>query len=208
MNVVMLIASAFSLFSNSTPLSEPRMALAGDYVEARTASVFAGACHINSELMTSGRDAVMAWQFNGGIRVMAVVSSTANLSDQTAARKSEMVIDGSASKSLSDAALAAILVRDGSALGQVVSVRRAAITFSHEDREYKVECPGFASLDVQGLPNDDCCKQPNLVWYEPLVKLNGRKVGYTVDAEYSGGKIADSWEREDENGAFYGAFVY
>lgn len=208
MNVVMLIASAFSLFSNSTPLSEPRTALAGDYVEARTASVFAGACHINSELMTSGRDAVMAWQFNGGVRVMAVVSSTANLSDQTAARKSEIVIDGSASKSLSDAALAAILVRDGSTLGQVVSVRRAAITFSHEGREYKVECSGFASLDVQGLPNDECCKQPNLVWYEPLVKLNGRKVGYTVDAEYSGGKIADSWEREDENGAFYGAFVY
>ncbi len=46
MNVVTLIAAAFSLFSNSTPLTDPRMPLTGDYVEARTASVFAGACHV------------------------------------------------------------------------------------------------------------------------------------------------------------------
>jgi hypothetical protein len=208
MNVPVLIAVVFSLFSNSSPLTAPRPPLAGDYVEARTASVFAGACHVNGELMTTGRDAVMAWQFNNGVRVMAAVSSQANLSDKTAARKSEIVIDGSASKSLADAALVSILSHDGSALGKIVSIHQAAITFSHEDREYKVECPGFAALDVQGMPNDECCKQPNLVWYEPLVKLIGRKVGYTVNAEYSAGTIGDSWQREDENGAFFGAFGY
>ena len=35
--------------------------IVGDYVEARTASVFAGACHYNGELVTTGRDAIMAW---------------------------------------------------------------------------------------------------------------------------------------------------
>ena len=33
----------------------------GDYVEVRTASVFAGACHFNGEVTTTGRDALMAW---------------------------------------------------------------------------------------------------------------------------------------------------
>ena len=33
---------------------------AGTYVEARTASVFAGACHYNSELVTAGREALLA----------------------------------------------------------------------------------------------------------------------------------------------------
>jgi hypothetical protein len=139
---------------------------------------------------------------------MAAVSSEDNLSNQSAARKSEIVVDGSVNKSQTDAALRAILVRDGAALGRIVSIRHAAITFSHVEREYKVESAGFASLDVQGMPNDECCKQPNLVWYEPMVKLIGRKVGYTVNAEYSAGKVGDSWQREDENGAFYGAFVY
>jgi hypothetical protein len=208
MNVVTLIAAAFSLFSNSTPLTNPRMPLAGDYVEARTASVFAGACHVNGELMTTGRDAVMAWQFNDGIRVMAAVSSEDNLSNPSAARKSEIIIDDSSSKALGHRDLTAILARDGSALGKIVSIRHAAITFNHEEREYKVECSGFAAMDVQGMPNDECCKQPNLVWYEPLVKLVGRKVGYTVNAEYSAGRVGDSWQREDENGAFYGAFLY
>ncbi len=41
--------------------SQANVALTGDYVEARTASVFAGACHFNGEVVTTGRDAVMAW---------------------------------------------------------------------------------------------------------------------------------------------------
>src|SRR6478735_7691951 len=38
----------------------------GDYVEARTASVFAGACHYNGEFVTTGRDALLAWNFSKG----------------------------------------------------------------------------------------------------------------------------------------------
>ena len=38
----------------------------GDYVEVRTASVFAGACHFNGEVVTAGREAIMAWSFSAG----------------------------------------------------------------------------------------------------------------------------------------------
>jgi len=38
----------------------------GDYVEVRTASVFAGACHYNGEVTTTGRDALMAWNVTSG----------------------------------------------------------------------------------------------------------------------------------------------
>ncbi|MCA1632087.1 MAG: hypothetical protein LC774_17540, partial [Acidobacteria bacterium] len=38
----------------------------GVYVEARTASVFAGACHYNGELTTAGREAVLAWSVKEG----------------------------------------------------------------------------------------------------------------------------------------------
>src|ERR687886_1985957 len=79
----------------------------GDYVEARTASVFAGACHYNGELTTAGREAVLAWNvtsgsWNGvdlaGVRAVAVVGSEANLADSAAARRSELVVDSSASE--------------------------------------------------------------------------------------------------------------
>src|SRR5438309_10483065 len=78
----------------------------GDYVEVRTASVFAGACHYNGEVTTTGRDAMMAWnvasgKWNGvdltGMRVIAVVSADDNLSNAEAGRRSELIMDKSAS---------------------------------------------------------------------------------------------------------------
>src|SRR5713226_10694247 len=77
----------------------------GDYVEVRTASVFAGACHYNGEVTTTGRDAMMAWnvtsgKWNGvdltGVRAVAIVTSEVNLSDRDAARRSEIIIDSKA----------------------------------------------------------------------------------------------------------------
>jgi len=142
------------------------------------------------------------------VRVMAVVSCTGNLADASAARKSEIVIDGSIGQAQTNAAMTAIAAHEGPMLGKIVSVRHGMVSFHHADREYEVESPGFAAMDVQGMPNDECCKQPNLVWFSPLSHLISRKVGYTVNAEYSAGTIADSWQRGDENGAFYGPFAY
>jgi len=213
MNIPVLLAAVLSLFSypSQPPRAQVPVApapLSGDYVEARTESVFAGPCHVNGEVMIGGRDAIMAWQFNSGVRVMAVVSSDANLSEPSAVRRSEIVIDNSATRAQADAAMAAILAHDGSALGKIVSVRHGVVSFHHADREYEVESPGFAAMDVQGMPNDECCKQPNLVWFSPMAHLTSRKVGYTVNAEYSAGTLADSWQRGDENSAFYGPFAY
>src|SRR6266850_7262474 len=78
----------------------------GDYVEVRTASVFAGACHYNGELTTSGRDALIAWNVKSGawrgidltgVRTVAIVSSDVNLADNNAARRSEIIIGENAS---------------------------------------------------------------------------------------------------------------
>jgi hypothetical protein len=73
------------------------VSLRGDYVEVRTASVFAGACHYNGEVVTTGRDAMMAWNVTSGkwqgvdlagVRVLAIVSADANLGEANAARQS------------------------------------------------------------------------------------------------------------------------
>ncbi len=208
MSIHYFLATLLSLFP-----SNPH----GDYVEARTASVFAGACHFNGEVVTTGRDALLAWQFKSGswrdtdlsgVRVMAVVSSKANLGDASAPRTSEIVIDTSATRAQADAAVDAIRAHAGLSLGKIVSIRRASIAFRHQAGEYRVDSPGFGAMDVQAMPNDECCKQPNLVWYSPLVHLTNRKVGYTVNAAYTAGTLGEPWQRGDENGAFYGAFAF
>ena len=188
----------------------------GDYVEVRTASVFAGACHFNGEVTTAGREAIMAWSFTSGSwngtdvsgkSAVAVVSSDENLENASASRRAEIILDASASHDQKVAILNALKAKYADTLGEIVSVRSAPISFRHEGKSYEV-ASAQAAISVEAMPNDLCCKMPNLVWYNPLVQLGQRKVGYTLKAAYSGHEVGDTWERSGENSAFYGGFSF
>src|SRR3954470_7770854 len=118
-------------------------AIKGDYVEVRTASVFTGACHFNGEVVTAGREAMMAWNFTSGhwnktdlsgLKAIAVVSADANLENANAARRSEIILDNSASHDQKVALLEVLKSRYTATLGEIVSVRSAAINFKHEGK--------------------------------------------------------------------------
>jgi Protein of unknown function (DUF1326) len=209
--LAIIVAVSALVFSSQAE----NVSLRGDYVEVRTASVFAGACHYNGEVTTTGRDAMMAWNVTSGswqgvdltgVRAMAIISSAANLSDTNAARQAEIVIDKAASRSQSLAMLNALKEKYAASLGKIVSVRNAAISFVREGRTYAVAADD-AAINVEAMPNDLCCKMPNLVWYTPLVGLENRKVGYTSKALYSGNAVSEPWSRSGENSAFYGSFA-
>ena len=191
--------------------------LEGEYVEARTASVFAGACHYNGELTTAGREALMAWSVQegswggvdlAGLRAVAVVGSEANLTDSAAARRSELIVDSAASEAQAKALARAVEGAYGRVLGRVVEVRRAPVSFSADGKSFRVFAPGAASLEVDAMPDELCCRMPHMVWYAPLVPVEARKVGYTRTAAYAGGAAGDAWQRTGENGAFYGTFSF
>ena len=207
---VVVAVTAFVFSSQAESVS-----VRGDYVEVRTASVFAGACHYNGEVVTTGREAMMAWNVTSGkwqgvdlsgVRVMAIVSSDANLGDKNAARQSEIVID-SPSRSQSLAMLNALKEEYAASLGNIVKVRNAPIKFVREGKTFAVAADD-ATIDVEAMPNDLCCKMPNLVWYTPFVGLENRKVGYTTNAAYSGNTVGEQWSRAGENSAFYGSFSF
>jgi hypothetical protein len=216
-----ILSCALLLLAAAAPAISPKAnsnnKVTGDYVEVRTASVFAGACHYNGELVTTGRDAVAAWSFTSGsydgtdltgVRAAAAVTSDANLGEQLAARKVELVVDSRATEAQAAAVRSLLAAKCGAQLGQIVAVRRAPISFAHVDRKYDIKVAGFASMAVEPMPNDECCAQPNLVWYSPLSPCENRKVGYTEHADYTAGTLADRWQREGENSAFYGAFSF
>lgn len=209
--LAMIVAVSALVFSSQAE----NVSVRGQYVEVRTASVFAGACHYNGEVVTTGRDALMAWNVTSGkwqnvdlsgVRAMAIVNSKSNLSEPNAARQSEVIIDASASREQAKAMLSALKEKYASSLGEIVEVRNAPITFEHKDRAYTVKADD-ATINVEAMPNDLCCKMPNLVWYKPLVGLENRKVGYTINATYGGRKVTEPWSRSGENSAFYGLFA-
>jgi uncharacterized protein DUF1326 len=209
--VIAMVAAVCGLFFSS---HAENVSLRGDYVEVRTASVFAGACHYNGEVVTTGRDAMMAWNVTSGkwqgvdltgVRAVAIVTADANLSEEAATRQSEIIIDAKASSAQSSAMLDALKQKYAATLGDVVTVRTAPINFERHGRSYAVAADD-ATINVDAMPNDLCCKMPNLVWYRPLVGLENRKVGYTAKAAYSGKSIGTPWSRSGENSAFYGTF--
>jgi len=209
--LAMIVAVSALVFSSQAE----NVSMRGEYVEVRTASVFAGACHYNGEVVTTGRDALMAWNVTSGkwqnvdlsgVRAMAIVSSKSNLSEANAARQSEVIIDAAASPEQSQAMLSVLKEKYASSLGEIVEVRNTPITFEHKDRSYTVKADD-ATINVEAMPNDLCCKMPNLVWYKPLVGLENRKVGYTINATYGGHKVSEPWSRSGENSAFYGLFA-
>ena len=209
--LAMIVAVSALVFSSQAE----NVSVRGEYVEVRTASVFAGACHYNGEVVTTGRDAMMAWNVTSGkwqnvdlsgVRAMAIVNSKSNLSEANAARQSEVIIDAAASREQANAMLSALKEKYASSLGEIVEVRNAPIAFEHKDRTYTVKADD-ATINVEAMPNDLCCKMPNLVWYKPLVGLENRKVGYTINATYGGRKVTEPWSRSGENSAFYGLFA-
>lgn len=138
---VMMVAICALVFSSQAE----SVSLRGDYVEVRTASVFAGACHYNGEVVTTGRDAMMAWNVTSGkwqgvdltgVRVMAIVTADANLSDDQAARTSEVIIDAQASDAQSRAMISTLKQKYAASLGSIVTVRSAPISFNHSGRSY------------------------------------------------------------------------
>ena len=213
-----LLCCVLGLLISATRPTSPASSspISGDYVEARTASVFAGACHYNGELVTSGHEAVAAWSFSSGkwndvdlsgVRAVAAIGSDANLGLEKA-RKTELVVDSSASDAQVDAVASLLKQKCGERLGEVVSVRRSSVVFTHIADEYRVSADGFAAMSIRPMPNNECCAQPNLVWYSPLSPLAHRKVGYTQSASYAAGTISDTWQRAGENSAFYGALSW
>ena len=173
----------------------------GDYVEARTASVFAGACHYNGERVTEGRSAVLAWNIAGGsfkgidlagVRMVAAVAGDENLAEPGRAHRSELVIDAPTDAQRT-AAAGWVKAQLGERLGTIVGVKPMVITFKREAGETTVSAKGVAAMSVRAMPDAACCAQPNLVWYEPMMPVTGRRVGST-------------WQRSDENSAIYGTF--
>jgi hypothetical protein len=209
-----LASLATTVAASLSAHSSPPAPITGDYVEVRTASVMAGPCHYNGELVTVGRDALLAWNFTAGsyrgtditgVRAIAAVTADDNLIE-TAAHKTELVVDPAATGAQVAALTALLHAKCGTQLGTIVSLRRAPISFDHTATGYQVNAPGMATFRVEYRADDTCCVQPNLVWYDPLCPLEHRKVGFTDHASYSGNS-APPWTRNGEDSAFYGTLA-
>ena len=194
--------------------------ITGTYVEARTAEVFAGACVMNGEAATTGREALLAWkvdrgQVNGvsldGLAVVAAIAADANLGiheiggESTTARAA-LFIDSRATPAQRKALVAMVRSLSGKLIDSVVQETVAPIQFVDGGHEIRISAPTVRLSVEKHLNHEASCG--NKQWFGPLTAGVRADMGNTSENEFSGAALCTKWSDPNKRSAFFGTFSY
>lgn len=213
---MMILAGAAVSISGSAALAAGTT-MSGEYVEARTCSVYTGACHANGEAVTVGREALMVWHVNkgavdgvnvNGLTVVAVLTGKDNLAQKDCLRTSVVYVDSKATDEQRGALIDVLQEKYGCSLGRITAVKPSEIQYAKNGLEYTVRVPGTAYLKTTRYACDHCV-MPHQVWYQPLVPLKSSLVAKASVNQYKGSKeLNTTWMRTDENSSYVGEFAF
>jgi hypothetical protein len=219
-NTAVVLAIALSAVTAVT--AADRAPITGEYVEARTAEVFAGGCIMNSEAETMGRQAVMAWRitsgtFDGvaleGLTVAAAVAGDRNLGmremggEEPTAVKAIITIDPRATVAQRDALVRLVRELSGGLITHIVRVDVAPVRFATSQQYVEVSVPDSVLLTVnKEMTHDPSCGA--MQWFKPFTKLAHSAMGVAEAHAYSGQGLGTRWSAPNKRSAFFGTFTY
>jgi hypothetical protein len=212
--------SALFLTFTMTALSAAPATLQGTYVEARTSEVFAGACVINGEAATTGREALLAWRvdsgrFNGvpldGLSVIAAVSGDANLSvheigGEVATTRTALFVDARASEAQRKALVSMVKTLASRVVGTVAEVTPAPIEFVAGEHDIQVVAKTLRLAVRKEMSHDASCG--NKKWFEPLATVHHADMGIAVENAFNGTSLGTKWSDPNKRSGFFGTFSY
>ncbi|MCE2394857.1 DUF1326 domain-containing protein [Candidatus Poribacteria bacterium] len=188
----------------------------GEYLEARSVSVYVGACHYGAEYVEGGREATLVWNIRqgtwkgvslDGLTVVAVVTAQNNLAIDTNTRRSVLYIDEQATSKQRTALIDLMITKRSKVLGEVVSTESVPITFAKEGVKYDLRIGKVLTLSVSRYPCQNCT-QPHQIWYKPLEQLDTPIVGKSTSYCYQDKILSVTWNcGEDTNNVFVGDFA-
>ena len=218
----MLLSATLLALAMSGPASDPSR-VTGDYVEARTAQVFAGGCITGSEGEPSGREAILGWRVTqgavkgvrlDGLSVVAAVAADTNLGMhelggvKPTILKSILIVDSRANAAQRDALIAMARGLAPRVIGGEIEVRSAPIAFSRDADSIKLTA-GDAAVDAttkfEHSPACGAIKQ-----FSPLATTDSAEVGLTRLQEWRGMALRGAQWRDvsDKKSSFVGTFTY
>jgi hypothetical protein len=196
--------------------------ITGEYVEARTAEVFAGGCIMNSEAETMGRQAIMAWRitsgsFEGvpldGLTVAAAVAGDRNLGmremggEEPTEVRAIITVDARATAVQRDALVRLARELSGGLITKVVRVDTAPLRFATTQKYVEVSVPDAVMLTVnKEMTHDPSCGA--MQWFKPFTKLQTPAMGVAETHQYSGEGLGTRWSAPNKRSAFFGTFSH
>ena len=196
--------------------------ITGEYVEARTAEVFAGGCIMNSEAETMGRQALMAWRitsgsFDGvnlaGLTVAAAVAGDRNLGmremggEEPTAVKAIITVDPRATAAQREALVKLVRELSRGLITHVVRVDVAPVRFATSQNYVEVSVPDSLLLTVnKEMKHDPSCGA--MQWFKPFTILADASMGVAEEHSFDGQGLNTKWSAPNKRSAFFGTFVY
>jgi hypothetical protein len=220
---LVLTAVAALVVSAVTLSADDKGRITGEYVEARTAEVFAGGCIMNSEAETLGRQAVMAWRitsgaFNGvtldGLTVAAAVAGDRNLGmremggEEPTAVKAIIIVDPRANTAQRHALVRLVRELSNGLITHVVRVDVAPVKFATSPKYVEVSVPDNNILLTvnKEMKHDPSCGA--MQWFKPFTKLADAALGVAEEHSFEGQGLNTKWSAPNKRSAFFGTFVY
>ena len=222
MKLALMTVAALAI-SAATLSAEDAGRITGEYVEARTAEVFAGGCIMNSEAETLGRQAVMAWRitsgtFEGvaldGLTVAAAVAGDRNLGmremggEEPTAVKAIIIVDPRATPTQRDALVQLVRELSNGLITHVVRVDVAPVKFAISQKYVEVSVPDNNILLTvnKEMKHDPSCGA--MQWFKPFTKLADAALGVAEEHSFEGQGLNTKWSAPNKRSAFFGTFVY
>jgi hypothetical protein len=192
----------------------------GTYVEARTAEVFAGACIMNGEAVTGGREALLAWkvdrgQVNGvsldGLAVVAALAADTNMGShemggESTPARAAIYVDSRANAAQRKALVAMVRSLSGSLIGSVVQETAAPIQFADNGHQITVATDTVKLAVAKHLNHEASCG--NKQWFNPLTRVDRAEMGTTDQNEFSAAVLNTKWSDPNKRSSFFGTFSY
>ena len=194
--------------------------IVGDYVEARTAEVFAGGCIMSSQAETMGREAVLAWhvrtgEYDGeqlaGLSVVAAVAGDRNLGireiggEAPSAVRGIVFVDKNATPAQQRALVRLAQTLSRGLITDIVDVKPVSVAYNATDTMIAVTA-GEAKLAVQRhqhhTPGCGAMK-----WFTPFSSIDTAMIGVTDANEYDGRALGIRWGDPNRKSAFSGTFT-
>ena len=217
----LLIIATFS--SATLAMASERATVIGEYVEARTAEVFAGGCIMNSEAETAGREAILAWRISrgsidgvslDGLTVVAVVAGDRNLGMREMGGETPhdvraiVTVDERASIAQRDALVRFAREMSGGLITGVTRVDSAPIRFATTVRQVEVTSADVVTLTVnKEMTHDPSCGA--MQWFKPFSsRLTSSAIGFAEAHTFNGDGLGTKWSAPHKRSAFYGTFSY
>ena len=199
-----------------------RFQATGEYVEARTAEVFAGGCIMNSEAETAGRQAILAWHITQGtahdlqldnLSVVAAVAADRNLGmremggEDPGVIRAVITVDARADARQQQWLVHLAQRLSRGLISEHVRVDVAPIHFASTAASIEVRVGDTASLTVnKEMKHDPTCGA--MQWFKPFSVLTTSAMGTTEEHAFSGTGLGTKWSAPNKRSSFYGVFSY